>query len=193
MATVPPNCESPVPRDQLRHAPNVRRRHLVADRSLTWPRHARRHDKAAQANPAGTCQQGWRWTSSGGEDSRRLCMPGPPSKKDKTPRSRLTVRLPVVLIERLRRVSRDRSGFPVYSTMAGVVEAGITAECDRLEAQLHESFGSDPTDGTEGRSPKHRRIGASASSIACRNDSAMSIVQTATEKHTNQSIYWGFR
>ena len=91
------------------------------------------------------------------DDTWPASMPGPP-KKDKTPRRTLTVRLPVTLIETLKRVAADSAGYPAYSTISKIVEAGITAECDRLEAQLHEAFGSDLATGPEGRSPKHRRI-----------------------------------
>lgn len=66
-------------------------------------------------------------------------MPGP-KKKNKPPRRTLTVRLPVSVIERLRRVARDAAGVPCFATMAGLVEAGITAECDRVEEVLRAAY-----------------------------------------------------
>lgn len=71
--------------------------------------------------------------------SHRVDMPGPP-KKDNTPKRTLTVRLPVALIERLRRIARDAAGYPTYASMAGIVEAGVVSECDRIEKALHAAY-----------------------------------------------------
>lgn len=66
-------------------------------------------------------------------------MPGP-KKKNEPPRRTLTVRLPVVVIERLRRVARDAAGVPCFATMAGIVEAGVVSECDRIEGVLQAAY-----------------------------------------------------
>lgn len=72
-------------------------------------------------------------------------MPGP-KKRDEPPRRTLTVRLPVPVIERLRKVARDAAGMPVFASMAGIVEAGVTSECDRIEKVLRAAYsgGTEP-------------------------------------------------
>lgn len=84
-------------------------------------------------------------------------MAGPP-KKNNPPRRTLTVRLPVTLIERLRKVARDSAGFPAYASMSGIVEAGITTECDRLDAVLHEAFRDKPQSAAARRDLNNRRV-----------------------------------
>ncbi len=74
-------------------------------------------------------------------------MPGP-KKKNEPPRRTLTVRLPVAVIERLRRVARDAAGVPCFATMAGIVEAGVVAECERIEGVLRKAY-KNPSDSVE--------------------------------------------
>lgn len=84
-----------------------------------------------------------------------VAMPGP-KKKNEPPRRTLTVRLPVVVIERLRRVARDAAGMPCFATMAGIVEAGVVSECDRVEAELQAAFKTGVSG--QGSSPRPIRI-----------------------------------
>lgn len=82
-------------------------------------------------------------------------MPGP-KKKNEPPRRTLTVRLPVDVIERLRRVARDAAGVPCFATMAGIVEAGVVRECDRVEAELQAAFKTGATG--QGTMPRPIRV-----------------------------------
>lgn len=59
----------------------------------------------------------------------------------------LSVRLSIKQIERLKRVCRDGAGKPLYLTLAGLVEAALDTELDRVEKILDQSI-VDPDDPT---------------------------------------------
>ena len=81
-------------------------------------------------------------------------MPGPAKKKsDGEPRRTLTVRLPLSCIERIRRVAKDASGYPLYTSMSGIVEAGIDVECTRIESILRAAYANADPAGTGMPSP----------------------------------------
>lgn len=55
-------------------------------------------------------------------------------------RKALTVRLSVEVIERLKKIAREAAGRPCFASVGGIVEAGIIAECNRIEAILDASI-----------------------------------------------------
>jgi hypothetical protein len=61
-------------------------------------------------------------------------------ERRKPNRKALNVRLDPDVIARLKRVARDAAGKPCYASVAGIVEAGIIAECDRIEAILRAAY-----------------------------------------------------
>lgn len=63
-------------------------------------------------------------------------MPAP----RKPNRKALNVRLDPEVIAHLKRVARDAAGMPCFATVAGIVEAGIKAECARIEAILKSAY-----------------------------------------------------
>lgn len=84
-------------------------------------------------------------------------MPAP----RKPNRKALNVRLDPEVIARLKRVQADAAGVPCFATISGIVEAGIIAECDRIEAALHEAYPGMAMATPAGRRilPGHRRLG----------------------------------
>lgn len=79
-----------------------------------------------------------------GNPSRRIAPPLPDDDAGKTAmanrrkgnKQAITTRLDPAVIARLKTIARDASGKPLYASVAGIIEAGIIAECDRIEAIL---------------------------------------------------------
>lgn len=61
-------------------------------------------------------------------------------QRSPVPKRTLTVRLPVSTIERFKQVARDAAGMPTWATMGSMADAGISAECDRIEAVLKAAY-----------------------------------------------------
>ena len=78
------------------------------------------------------------------------------AKPRRNDRRILSVRLPVALIERLKRVAKDGAGRPLYLTLAGVVEAALNTELDRVEQVLDATI-VDPTAPVTRTHPPARR------------------------------------
>jgi hypothetical protein len=78
----------------------------------------------------------------------------------------LSVRLTIKQIERLKRVCRDGAGKPLYLTLAGLVEAALNTELDRVETILDQSI-VDPDEPT----PLDRRTKAITGRMSRINDS----------------------
>ena len=78
-------------------------------------------------------------------------MPEPRSPNRKA----LNVRLDADIIARLKRVARDAAGTPCYSTVTSIVEAGIVAECERIEVILASAYKSVAVT----QPPRSRRLG----------------------------------
>jgi hypothetical protein len=78
------------------------------------------------------------------------------AKPRRNDRRILSVRLPVALIERLKRVAKDGAGRPLYLTLAGVVEAALNTELDRVEQVLDATI-VDPTLQPVHSQPQTRR------------------------------------
>jgi hypothetical protein len=79
------------------------------------------------------------------------------AKPRRNDRRILSVRLPVALIERLKRVAKDGAGRPLYLTLAGVVEVALNTELDRVEQVLDASI-VDPTVSVPRTHPPARRV-----------------------------------
>jgi len=84
----------------------------------------------APAIPASTCQRLAKPTAARHITGR---MP-------KEPRKTITLRLSLGTISRLKRCARDAAGIPVFATTTGIAEAGINAECARIEAILRKAY-----------------------------------------------------
>lgn len=66
------------------------------------------------------------------------------------------MRLPVALIERLKRVAKDGAGRPLYLTLAKVVEDSLNSHLTRVEQVLDASIVDPATPPTHARHPVRR-------------------------------------
>jgi len=88
------------------------------------------------------------------------------TKPRRTDRRILSVRLSIAQIARLKRVAKDGAGRPLYLTLAGVVEAALNTELDRVEKVLDATI-VDPTTPVTRTHPPARRTTTLNNSETC--------------------------